>query len=866
MLDALQEDPSRASSVDWDKFAQDEPDLNIGKIRLDLGVQRVTPDVSRETQPQIPDSFATTPEPATTGVSPTAGVGTATPEIFKNALMELASMHKVLDPAFEPGFFAKRSAIEAPQMAEAILRRYGPLLSKSVQTAVGTPRERIMAPIELGRHIGRMAEEAPIQTAFDVLGAAGGVTMGLRGRPVAAATPKPIIVNPPKTTSGIFRDIPQGIGRLGETKVVDYVRRAVSESRNRIKSPEGKSLIAEMEDVRADRYGLAGTYTTAYRMVKNKPTGNNITQQLSRKTLITKPGREIRAILDQVAKDAQDAGIQVMDKDGNLKPFTLRENYVPRRLKEDVRRIIYDDMVGAEKQLVKFAETSQGQISQGDIGAMLNRMGKPAITGKQVVKLNPKTTEAINHIAKEQNIDFAKAYRMLQRFLDNETYNPFGNLEKARTVELPSGFYETDFNKLFPDYIMGASRAISEVRKWGSDRAKITNKIVDLMRKNPAEGDLVNQMYELSTGLWEKNRPLSSVTKQAINAFVNYEVVTKIGLGTAAIPNITQTLISTGVKAPWHRAVRGGFRYMTDKEFRVGVRESGATVAEAMQMLTGHETKGFGATTTKFIMTPFSAINRANKALAASTAKDWIPVLYKTARDGGLRSGHAKRQLKSMGIDWNKPLTKAGEQKGAFRFASDTQLQKEIFKEPIWMNDPKFRPFALFKRFGYRQFNFMRENVFNEIRHGNVAPLLRLGAGGYLGGKFVLWSKGQLKRILSGKPYEEKDLPLWQDIVNTYAAVGAMGMISDLGRSYSESPEKYRRDVASNILFQMTPVAIGDPIQGAESFVNIAGSKNILRQSLIELSKQTPLTRYLGGRLRDKKKKKHKFLGTGLSR
>jgi hypothetical protein len=219
------------------------------------------------------------------------------------------------------------------------------------------------------------------------------------------------------------------------------------------------------------------------------------------------------------------------------------------------------------------------------------------------------------------------------------------------------------------------------------------------------------------------------------------------------------------------------------------------------------------------------------------------------ANKGGIRGGHAKRQLKSMGIDWEKPLTKEAQQKGAFRFASDTQLQRDIFKEPIWMNDPKLRPFALFKRFGYRQFNFIRENVFNEIRQGNAMPLIRLAAGGYVGGEFVLWAKGALKKTLSGIPYDDKDQSTIQHIANVYAAVGAMGMASDVFRSYSETGRGKAKDIIGNILFQTTPLPIAEPISFGESAKKIAGSKDPLEQTVREAMSQSPLFRHLKPRV-----------------
>jgi hypothetical protein len=96
--------------------------------------------------------------------------------------MELASIHKILDPAFDPNYLIKRGPIEMPQMMEGIGKRYLPLLGLAGKATLGTPGERLTAPIAAGKHIGHMAEEAPIQTLFDML-----IGTGLA---VKASTPK----------------------------------------------------------------------------------------------------------------------------------------------------------------------------------------------------------------------------------------------------------------------------------------------------------------------------------------------------------------------------------------------------------------------------------------------------------------------------------------------------------------------------------------------------------------------------------------------------------------------------------------------------------------------------------------------------
>jgi len=445
----------------------------------------------------------------------------------------------------------------------------------------------------------------------------------------------------------------------------------------------------------------------------------------------------------------------------------------------------------------------------------------------------------------KQGIDFNEAYVRLKRYVEQEKFNPFGNLEKTRTLELPLDFYERDFNRLFPDYIMGASRAISEVRKWGPQREGALNQLNTLAKTNPSDYRIAQDTWDITTGTWEKKYPVSPEFKKLTSAFMNYEVSSKIGLGTAAIPNIPQTLISTGVKAPWRFVAKGGYKYLTNADFRTAVRSSGATVKEAMQMLTGVE-ETIGGKVTRGIMGPFTEINRANKALAAATAKEWIPDLHRLANQSGLRQGYAQRQLKSLGIDWQKPLAETDLKKGMFRFASDTQLQADVFKEPLWMNKPYKRPLALFKRFGYRQYNLIRQEVGGEIAKGNVMPLLRVAVGGYLGGEFVNGAKNLIKKTITGESYTDEDRTILKRIADNYSAVGVTGWLSDVMRTTgADKGQNWRWQLAKNVGYTIGPVAVGEPAKLlSETLPRIAGAEEVSDVTK-EVAKQFPALRLL---------------------
>jgi hypothetical protein len=160
------------------------------------------------------------------------------------------------------------------------------------------------------------------------------------------------------------------------------------------------------------------------------------------------------------------------------------------------------------------------------------------------------------------------------------------------------------------------------------------------------------------------------------------------------------------------------------------------------------------------------------------------------------------------------------------------------------MNTTYGRPFALFKRFGYKQVDFVRREVWGEMKRGNPMPFVRLAAGGYLGGKFVRKSKDLLDRLIGGKSYQKKDEPLLQDIADTFAAAGGIGLASDLFMIGNKS-KSVAGSILRNIVNIATPVAISEGVKAGESAVTVATSKNKLGQLMKEVAKQTPLTRKL---------------------
>jgi hypothetical protein len=104
-----------------------------------------------------------------------------------------------------------------------------------------------------------------------------------------------------------------------------------------------------------------------------------------------------------------------------------------------------------------------------------------------------------------------------------------------------------------------------------------------------------------------------------------------------------------------------------------------------------------------------------------------------------------------MGVTDINNITNRQKSESMYKFARDTQLQRNILEEPLVFNDPRFRPFVLFKKFGYKQFNWIRGQLGAELKRGNVFPMLRLASAGLFGGEFVTWARDKLAEVWQSK-------------------------------------------------------------------------------------------------------------------
>ena len=507
----------------------------------------------------------------------------------------------------------------------------------------------------------------------------------------------------------------------------------------------------------------------------------------------------------------------ISEKSGlDLAPFV--QNYFPRVMKPKIMKALYTD-------IDKIATLDPRTLSSDLIrkpGFEQNlrdfmREGFSPETVKILESMRQSIIQERSRASRGQsiNVGFSQAFERLRNNVISERVILNKNLERKRKEkELPKEvrdqIYEKDAGLVLMNYIAQATKRVAYAENAGKDGRVMFDKIKSLQAlKLGEQADILQRAFDTYTGLIELNPRYNYnlKAKNVLNDLVNFQVATKIGLGFATIPNVTQTFISTALKLGYSPFFKGTYYAITNKKYRDAIKKnSGAGTLELHEMIAGFQPQNqskLGLMADKLTaVTQFQRINRINKLVSAYTSLEAVKTWQKSAQikpktlRQARRRDFAIRNLRELGItDFKQKITPKNVAKAMYEFSSSTQLQKNVFLEPNFFNNPKFQPFILFKRFGYRQAEMLSRWVNQAIKDKDLTFFLRLGAAGLFGGAFVNWSKATYSNALSGEDIYDDNYRLNADGQGEYTlkdfreaigAVGAFGIVSDIVSS--ESP------------------------------------------------------------------------------
>ena len=499
----------------------------------------------------------------------------------------------------------------------------------------------------------------------------------------------------------------------------------------------------------------------------------------------------------------------------------FQQNYVPDMLKKDLADIIFDDMLKVFDKKSNIARVLNTDFNYTDNDFILSMVSNPDkwisknkdvaiylndLIKKSMSQYKTQTRNLINaNLQSGSSLEYLKAFQQVSNGLSDELFTTMGNLEKAKKFKIPDELKEKNLKTLLSRYATKAADRTAFIKNFGTKGEKYKA----LLKK--AESDdarIMSTIHHHVKGDIEYHSAYNyrPNTKQVFQKVMEFETASKIGLGYAPLLNVTQPTISTALEAGYLPFFKGLIS-LNNKKTRELIERSGATNYSMFTEMMGHsQRKDLSSKVASALAkySGFTGINKMNQITAAATAKVFVDDLFKIVKGRGIRGkikasrGWASTKLQKLGVNPNqKRLTDKDYIIAMSNFARKSQLQKDILEDPILFNDPRARMFTQFKRFGLRQYNYLKDIMVSDLSRGNFMPLIRLGIAGFAGGTIANKSKAWMKGALSGETVYSPDQKIPEDlmeIVDNLSAVGAFGFMGDAisasmeeGKTYSNS-------------------------------------------------------------------------------
>ncbi len=465
----------------------------------------------------------------------------------------------------------------------------------------------------------------------------------------------------------------------------------------------------------------------------------------------------MRGITDELAGVAAATGVEVRTKTGR-RPFAQLEDYFPHVLrnaealgKDPVRRDVIDNIV---RQGIK--------PNAKEAGAFVDDWVNYLQSGKRADSL-------LQHLVDSgQATDKAEALAKLQRFRSN--IQRHGSLEYSRELNLP--FYDPDPVRVIPFAAATGAKRLAQIAEFGQDHQRINREILKISEAggNP---DFVRKSVDNMLGVISEG----DTAEARVSRFLRATQTLKLGL--SAIPNATQGVLNSMVKAD-APTVAAGFVSALSKRGRRLAIESGAAIEPVLAE--AHKELGGGRMVDRYLkMTGFSQTEQFNRAVSANVGAKWanknLEQLISKPTDKGARA-----RIEELGIDADAAikrgsLTQEDRLMAAKKFSDITQFRTRPEDLPAFASTPFGRVAFQFKTFAYNQARLIAKETVGEIKAGRVGRGLRTA--------FVVATlfpaAGELVRLLrngiTGRDQEFEDD--WAHYLFSLSSAGTLGILSD---------------------------------------------------------------------------------------
>ncbi len=369
-----------------------------------------------------------------------------------------------------------------------------------------------------------------------------------------------------------------------------------------------------------------------------------------------------------------------------------------------------------------------------------------------------------------------------QSYLTDVSQFKSGNLEYSREADLPKEAYESDPVAALTQYITDTYRRINEVKNFGRSGEKL-EEFYDLINKEGKDAskarDIMEQILGTQKGKYDAiTKPLREyqsgtklVTAFISNAGQPVNTITTKGLG-----NTLRSLgrIVTNSDEAVTKAVNSG--NLTDDFLRESLNTKYKSWVGKLPWM-----KAFGK------------VENFNRILDSNAAEFALNSMVKRFVKNP-ESKLAKRILETQyGVDTAKLLQEGTLQGDDFLRAINSGVRTSQFRTraqdlPQFLSEPDAKLFTQFKNFGFKQAQFVMDQVVKEAAQGNPTPLIRYIIAGAAIGELINDSKQTTKnlgRTVVGLEPEQRDNEGLNRVVENILATGGAGLLSDAYKKFS---------------------------------------------------------------------------------
>jgi hypothetical protein len=321
-------------------------------------------------------------------------------------------------------------------------------------------------------------------------------------------------------------------------------------------------------------------------------------------------------------------------------------------------------------------------------------------------KKGKRRAEALQHLVDTgQSRNLGEATQLLDNFIVQNAERRFGNLEKAREINLP-GFIR-DPKVYAKKYAESIAKRFTEVEHFGAKDSKAAEYINKIAQEGGDYGE-AQRIFDFTTKGAPQNKAVSAVTQ--------FNLATQLDL--SAITNATQSL-NTASKAGIVNTVKGAAKGFTKEGKKI------ANEAGVYDNLVNIQEQGVDLhRVVKAVLWPFQQVENFNRRTAANTGVIRAQQLAEKEM-----TDYTMRALKDLGIDptsiKNGKLSKDQLLSAAYELTRRTQFKVNPVDVPPAWKTPVGRLATQFQSFSFMQTKFIRDEILGEAKKGNFAPIAR---------------------------------------------------------------------------------------------------------------------------------------------